>query len=412
MHKKIKILLTLCYKSYNMNVEIKKNFSEFAKNKKNFHNAYKNWEVLMANNIQSIDANMSCNTQGSYNGIRWIKPYEWPLRLSGFEYFETDKIYRRLPLDKKALFETVNNNLNILSEDTAGGQVAFRTNSTKILIKAKNIIGHDMVNMTASGQCGFDCYIGQNDERLKFYGITKFDIKEKEYECEIVSNLKADNVRDVLINFPLYDGVSEVEIGVEEDSIVLPPKPFDAPGKIIFYGTSITQGGCATRPGMAYTNILSRWLNREVINLGFSANGLGEYEMAELIADIHDASFIVLDYEANSGTNGRLEASLVGFIDIIRKKHPNIPILVVSRIQYLADFYDEQLLSRRNELREFQVKVVEEKKKQGDEHIYFLNGHELLDDYFDEYTVDFIHPTDLGFWKMAEGFYKVIKKLL
>lgn len=366
----------------------------------------------MANNVQNIDNNMSCNTRCTNNGIRWIKPYERPLRLSGFEYFDTDKTYRRLPLNKKELFEKVNNNLNILSEDTAGGQVAFRTNSTKILVRAKNIIGHNMVNMTASGQCGFDCYLGQNGEPLKFYGITKFDISQKEYECEIVSNLAADKMRDVVINFPLYDGIIEVEIGVEEGSTVLSPKPYDAPGKLIFYGTSITQGGCATRPGMAYTNILSRWLNREVINLGFSANGLGEYEMAELIADIKDASLVVLDYEANSGTNGRLEASLVGFIDIIREKHPKIPILVVSRIQYLADFYDEQLLLRRNELREFQAKVVEEKKKLGDENIYFLNGHELLDEHFDEYTVDFIHPTDLGFWKMAEGFYKVIKKLL
>lgn len=292
----------------------------------------------MASNVQTIDSKMSNNTKCTNNGIRWIKPYEEPLRLSGFEYFDTDKIYRRLPLSKKELFEKVNKNLNILSEDTAGGQVAFRTDSTKIIVRAKNIIGHNMVNMTASGQCGFDCYLGQNNEPLKFYGITKFDIDKKDYECEIVSNLAPHKMREVVINFPLYDGIVEVEIGVEESSTVLPPKPYSAPGKLIFYGTSITQGGCATRPGMAYTNILSRWLNREVINLGFSANGLGEYEMAELIADIKDASLVVLDYEANSGTNGRLEASLACFIDIIREKHPMIPILVVSRIQYLAAF--------------------------------------------------------------------------
>ena len=362
--------------------------------------------------IQNIDSNMSSNSQHSKNGIRWMKPYEEPLRLSGFEYFGTDKVYRRLPLNKKELFERVNNNLNILSEDTAGGQVAFRSDSTKILVRAKNIIGHDMVNMAASGQNGFDCYIGQNGERLKFYGITKFDIKEKEYECEIVTNLKPGEMRDVLINFPLYDGVKEVEIGVEEGAKVLPPKSFASQGKIIFYGTSITQGGCASRPGMAYTNILSRWLNREVINFGFSANGLGEYEMAEVIADIKDISLVVLDYEANAGTNGRLEASLVGFIDIIRKKHPDIPILVASRIPYLADFYDEQLLARRNSYRDFQRRVVEEKNSQGDRNIHFVNGHDFMDEYFDEYTVDFLHPTDLGFWKMAEGYHRVIKELL
>lgn len=366
----------------------------------------------MSSTIQGIDSNMSYNTGHITNGIRWMKPYEEPLRLSGFEYFKTDGVYRRLPLNKKELFEEVNPNLNILGENTAGGQIAFRSNSKKILVRAKNLTGHNMVNMPATGQCGFDCYIGQRGERLKFYGITRFDIKEKEYECEIVNNLKGNEIRDVLINFPLYDGVTEVEIGIEEGAELLPPKPFNGEGKIVFYGTSITQGGCATRPGMAYTNILSRWLNKEVINLGFSANGLGEYEMADVIAGIKEVSCIVLDYEANAATTGRLEASLTGFIDIIRKSHPLVPILVVSRIPYLADFYDEELLKKRNGYRNFQLKTVEERRMKGDENIHFLNGHDLMDEYFDEYTVDFIHPTDLGFWKMAEGFYKVIKDLL
>ncbi|GAA4294349.1 SGNH/GDSL hydrolase family protein [Anaerocolumna aminovalerica] len=366
----------------------------------------------MEKDIRDIDKNMSNNGLTATEGIKWFKPYEEPLRLSGFQYFSEDRVYRRLPLSKKVLFERVNNNLNILSEDTAGGQVAFRTNSSRILVRAKNKIGHDMVNMAASGQNGFDLYLGQNGERLKFYGITKFDVKYKEYQCEIIANLPVGQIRDVLLNFPLYDGVEYVEIGVDDGAEVLPPKPFAAPGKIVFYGTSITQGGCATRPGMAYTNILSRWLNREVINLGFSANGLGEYEMAELIADIEDASMVVLDYEANAATTGRLEASLSGFIDIIRKKHPHIPILVLSRIQYLADFYDETLQKRREHYRKFQLDTVEEKRKQGDNNIYFYNGNDLYDDYFDEYTVDFIHPTDLGFWKMAEGLHEVLKKIL
>ncbi len=365
----------------------------------------------MTSKIQSIDSNMSFNTGNNTGGVKWLKPYEEPLRLSGFPYFNTDKVYRRLPLNKVELFKKVNNNLNILSENTAGGQIRFRTNSSKILIRANLLNGHNMVNMPASGQCGFDLYLGQRGERLKFYGITKFDIKDKTYECEVVGNLK-NEVRDVLINFPLYDGVLDVEIGVMEDACVLPAKPFDAAGKIIFYGTSITQGGCATRPGMAYTNILSRWFNREVINFGFSANGLGEYEMAEVIADIEDISMVVLDYEANSATNGRLFASLNEFINIIRRKHPNVPILVVSRIPYLADYYDDNLFEKRNEYREFQRSIVKEKRDKGDNNIHFLNGHDFMDDFFDEYTVDFIHPTDLGFWKMAEGLYKVIKELL
>lgn len=366
----------------------------------------------MKQDIKELDRNMSNNENTESEEVKWYVPYEHPFRLSGFEFFQEDKIYRRLPLRKKELFEKVNPNLNILSENTAGGQVAFRTNSPRILVRAQLKNPHNMTNMTAVGQSGFDCYIGQNNERLKFYGITRFDISKTEYVCELVSNLPADQFRDVLLNFPLYEGIHHVEIGLDPTSEVLEPKPFEDHKKIVFYGTSITQGGCASRPGMAYTNILSRWLNRECINFGFSANGLGEPEMAEVIAEISDLSLVVLDYEANSGTNGRLYATLDDFINIIRRKHPAVPILVLSRVQYLADFYDDQLMQNRVGYRSFQQGVVNDRRRNGDKNIHFLNGNDLWDEYFDEYTVDFIHPTDLGFWKMAEGLVGTLKGLL
>lgn len=366
----------------------------------------------MSSTIQAIDNNMAANQTEGADGIRWYQPYEAPFRLSGFPYFHEDKVYRRLPLRTQKMFEQVNNNLNILGEDTAGGQIAFSTDSTKILLRVKLLFAHDMVNMAATGQCGFDCYLGHSGERLKFFGVTRYDIRDSEYECEVVANLKPGIVRDVVLNFPLYCGVKEVQVGLEAGCSLLPPKDYAAPGKVVFYGTSITQGGCAARPGMAYTNILSRWLNREFFNLGFSANGLGEYAMAHLIAELPDPSMVVLDYEANSATTGRLEASLEGFIQIIRQKHPTVPLLVLTRIPYLTEMYDEEMAARRTHYREFQRDVVEKRRKAGDDNIYFFNGHDLYDEYFDEYTVDFIHPTDLGFWKMAQGLYPVLKNIL
>ena len=366
----------------------------------------------MTKNIQSLDDNMAANKIQMADKIKWLQPYEAPLRLSGFQYFTEDRVYRRLPLRTKPMFEKINDNLNMLCENTSGGQIAFKTNSTRIFLRVELQMPHHMVNMPATGQSGFDCYLGQKGERLKFFGVTKFDIKESNYECELVSGLDGNRIRDVLLNFPLYDGVKDVQIGVDEDAVLEVPAPFSSPGKMVFYGTSITQGGCASRPGMAYTNILSRWFNRECVNLGFSANGLGEYEMADIIAEIRNPGIIVLDYEANSDMNGRLEASLEGFIGIIREKHLFTPILLLSRIPYLADYRDSKLLERRNELREFQRNTVIKFIENGDKNIYFHNGNELYDAYFDEYTVDFIHPSDLGFWKMAEGLYPVIEKIL
>ncbi len=366
----------------------------------------------MEKDIRIIDVNMKENERISCEDISWHLPYEAPFRLSGFAFFEEDRIYRRLPGKKRELFEQVNPNLNMLSENTAGGQIAFRTNASRILLKVSLKGIHNMVNMTAVGQCGFDCYLGQRGERYKFYGITRFDISRKEYLCEVVSGLPEHEIREVLLNFPLYEGVDQVLIGLDQNAGILEPQPYEDAKKIVFYGTSITQGGCASRPGLAYPNILSRWLNRECINLGFSANGLGEPEMAEVIAEMEDLSLVVLDYEANSATNGRLFASLNNFIEIIRRKQPQIPILVLSRVQYLPDCYDKKLMDNRESYRNFQKTVVLERRKAGDENLHFLNGNDLWDESFDEYTVDGIHPTDLGFWKMAEGLLPVLQGLL
>lgn len=365
----------------------------------------------MEKHIWEIDSNMKTMEGAELEELVWY-PIENPIRLTGFEYFKEDKRYRRLPLNTKELFERVNPNLNELCENTAGGEIAFRTDSGRIAVHVELTYVHDMVNMTAAGQCGFDCYVARNGERYKFYGITKFDIRKKSYACEVVNNLNDGTVKDILLNFPHYCGVKRVMIGLEEGAQLLEPRPFARNGKLVFYGTSITQGGCATRPGMAYTNIISRRLNMEHLNYGFSANGLGEYEMAELLSEVENPALYMLDYEANAGTNGRLEKSLEKFVEIIREKKPATPLLVVSRLPYLADYYDEEAGRRREELRKFQKDFVDMRRKAGDSNIYFVSGKELWDEDFDEYTVDFIHPTDLGFYKMAEKLTEIIQEIL
>jgi lysophospholipase L1-like esterase len=163
---------------------------------------------------------------------------------------------------------------------------------------------------------------------------------------------------------------------------------------------------------MAYTNILSRRLNIECVNLGFSGNGRGEPEVAEAIAQIANPACFVLDYEANAGSGGILERTLPGFIGILRKDHPEVPVLVVSKIGFAEELYNCEAAGRKVFLRDYQRNMVEDLRRNGDENIHFLDGIELLGDSFDECTVDGVHPTDLGFWRMAEKLEPVIRKLL
>lgn len=362
--------------------------------------------------IGKIDQYMKEKEAENKEGIRWLSIKEPMLRLSGFPFYVQGQPLHRIPERWQKIFQKVNPNINALGSNTAGGQLSFRSDTQKIYIRASLEMTHDMSNMTAIGQCGFDCYIGHDRNHMKFMGATRYDIKNQNYEVELATWPLNDGMKEILIHFPLYDGIREVFIGVEEHAQIESPSPFSMEGGIVFYGTSITQGGCASRPGMAYTNIIGRKLNLETYNFGFSANGLGEYEMADMLAEIENPLMYVLDYEANSGTNGRMVASLQGFIERLREKHKETPILVLSRISYIMDILDEKSARQREELRIFQKGVVDNLRTAGDMNIYFYDGNKLWDEGFDDYTVDILHPTDLGFHFMAEKLKPVIDTIL
>jgi lysophospholipase L1-like esterase len=217
-------------------------------------------------------------------------------------------------------------------------------------------------------------------------------------------------MRCFTLNFPLYQGVRGVQIGLMPGAEIQPPPAWVANGRIVIYGTSITQGGCASRPGMAYTNILSRRLNLEVINLGFSGSGKGEPEVVEQVGGVPDPMLFVLDYEANAGEG--LAETLPQAIRILRRRHPAAPILVVSRIAFSSDITHEDWLAARERSRDMQSRLVAGLRDRGDKAVYFQDGSRLLGADFDECTVDGVHPNDVGFARIAGGLEHEIRKIL
>lgn len=355
--------------------------------------------------VQKLDKNMSIS--GTKDDVKWLMPTGSPFKLSGFPWFSQERCYRRLPKNPKYRLSA---EVDILANCTAGGQIRFRTNSSTLTVKVKLSGVANMVHMPATGQCGFDCYTGTS-EKVYYCSTTKFDHTKTEYEYTFFK-IKDGAWRNVTINFPLYQGVYEVLIGIEKTAELETPLRYKSDKKILFYGTSITQGGCASRPGMAYTNIISRSLNMETVNLGFSGNGKGEPELARIIADIEKPACLVLDYEANCVSTELFNKTLPEFIEIYRQAHSAVPILVVSRPSYAMDRYDDAISKIRKERKVLQNSIVKKYREMGDSHIYFCDGETFFGDDFEEYTVDGIHPTDAGFLKIARGLEKPLSDIL
>jgi len=356
--------------------------------------------------VLKIDKNMTIESVDE-NGLVWLNPNQSPFKLVGFNWFEQDKVYRRFPVNPDPVLPE---GVEVLSNCTAGGQIKFRSDSSRIAVKVKLPAPGAMYHMPNTGSSGVDLYLGDSS-RQTFYGVSVFDVKDDEYIHEF-AQLESSVMREFTLNFPLYNGVEEFSLALEEDASIAAPTPFVDDRSIIVYGTSIAHGGCASRPGMCYTNILSRKLNRPFINLAFSGSGRGEPEVAEHIASIENPAMFILDYEANCGTVEKLAETLPEFIRILRVKHPLTPILVVSKVAFAREVFNKSEKDGREACKKVEIENVERCQATGDKNIYFIDAEFFQGEDFWECTVDGVHPTDLGFYRMAENLLPEIEKRL
>ena len=362
------------------------------------------------NKVEDVDKNMTSKVEDP-NALVYRSPKKnKKLKVEGLAFFEQEKRYFRIPTSYKG---KVTDAVYWLAGHPSGGQIRFKSDANKISVRIKSSGEYIMPHMAKTGQQGVDLYYkGKGQRKYNFYTSTKFTVPATNIEA-VVFESDTKDVRNFIINLPLYQNMDDIEIGINKDAKLYKPTSHKNKGRVVIYGTSVTQGGCAARPGMSFTNILSRKLDKEFINLGFSGSGLGEKELADIINLIDDVDLIILDYEANGGATGDMKNNLEPFIDTLRNKSKTVPILVLSKIPFSVDAFNKKGMDHRKFYYDFQKDMVAKKIKEGDKHIYFLDGNNLFGNVdVDEMTVDGYHPTDLGFYMMAKNLEKPIKNLL
>jgi lysophospholipase L1-like esterase len=294
-----------------------------------------------------------------------------------------------------------------LSRDSAGLSVRFSTDATTIRVRwSLRNPALALPHMPATGVSGLDLYVLQ-EGRWRWLANGR---PEKPSNEQALVEKWTGGKRDYLLYFPLYNGVRSVEIGVPTGARIERGAAWPVGVRpVVFYGTSILQGGCASRPGMAYPSIVGRMLDRPTINLGFSGNGRSEPEVAGLLAELNPAAY-VLDSLPNLGAE-QVRQRVEPFIARLRQAHPTTPIVLVENIIYTnADFVEERRknYSEKNAaLRSIFLKL----RKAGDRKLYYVPATNLLGA-DGEATVDGTHPTDLGFLRMAETIAPVLRRAL
>ena len=285
-----------------------------------------------------------------------------------------------------------------LMRHTAGACLRFRSDSPFVAVRARLADSCDMNHMPRAGSAGFDLYRGGWPES-RHAGTAQPDRDEADFVRMLCVRAGADaGAESWQLNLPLYGGAAFVQVGLAPGASVEPPAPHRL-APICFYGSSITQGGCASRPGNAYTTMVCRALDAEQVNLGFSGNARGEPAMAELVASLDGLSAFVLDYDHNAPTAEHLAATHDRFFRIVRKRRPDLPVLVLSRPDVWPDSPPE-VAGRRDVVRA----TVRRARARGDRLVRFLDGARLFGrENRGDCTVDRCHPNDLGFRRMADA---------
>ena len=321
--------------------------------------------------------------------------------------------YARLPLS----FETdgrVNEGVRTLMFHTAGARIRFATDSPYVAAAVElPDVGH-MPHMPLTGSSGTDLYFSPEGSSVMVFGRAIFPAVENGQPTRSFSGYATKpfpGTAEITLHLPLYNAVSRVYIGLARGAGIRAPRAFSVEKPVLFYGSSITQGGCASRPGNNYMNHVCRWLDADFINLGFSGSAKGELCVADYIASL-DLSAFVMDYDHNAPTADYLAQTHYPFYRRVREARPELPIVLISAPCPLPAGISDgafQFSRRRDVILNTYLRGVEA----GDRHLFFLDGTTLYGGRdIDASTVDGCHPNDLGFYRFAQAVYPVLQKAL
>lgn len=348
-------------------------------------------------------ATIAFSQEKSEPKLNWHDVTDWGLEGRAWESEARLRWFDRLPASAESeVREAVWN----LSRDSAGMMVRFETDASEIWVDYKLLDANlAMPHMPATGVSGVDLYARDDKGHWRWVMVTKPNAQEM--RTSIIKDL-ASGKREYAAYLPLYNGIDHLKIGIPEGASFKGLAPRKAK-PIVFYGTSITHGACASRPGMVHTAILGRRLDRPVLNLGFSGNGRMEPEVGNLLARV-DAAVYVIDCNPNLKAD-QVRERCIPLVKLLRASRPKVPILLVedrrNTNSWILPARDKHHDDNHAALRE----AYRSLKSEGFKKLYYLPGDRLLGQ-DGEGATDASHPNDLGFMRQADAFEPLLRRAL
>lgn len=336
--------------------------------------------------------------------ITWHDVRDLGIEGRGWPAEAMERYYDRLPARAKG---RVRGAVWNLSRHSAGMLTRFRSDATAVHVRYALLSPTlALPHMPATGVSGADLYARDRDGRWRWVAVAR---PEKQKVEQVLNRQPLDaGEKEFQLYLPLYNGVESLEIGVPAGATFAPISPRSAP-PVLFYGTSITHGACASRPGMTHVAILGRKLDLPIINLGFSGNGMMELEVGEFLIEVPAAAFVI---DCLPNMNGEQVATRTEpLVRQLRAAQPETPIVLVEDRTSTNAWLTPELRERHSASRSALRAAHDRLRGDGVKRLFYLAGERLLGD-DDEATTDGSHPSDLGFARQADAFLPVLREAL
>lgn len=348
-----------------------------------------------------VDKNMTVETAIKEPDIRFYDVRQAPFDIYGLYCPQTEPEFKRLP---DSIAEATSPGVKRLNLQTAGGRVRFATDSEYIAIKCVMPYVTRNAKFPLSGTSAFDLY-EDTDGGSRYRGCFMPDVGITD-GYESVIHVGGRKMRYYTVNFPNYNPVTTLYIGLQQNAAVTGGRRYRADKPVVYYGNSITQGGCSSHAGNCYENIIARHIDLDYINLGFSGNGKAEEVIVDYMTGLDMLAF-VCDYDHNAPNVEYLRNTHLRMYRQFREKRPDVPYIMISRPDF--NLHYESSIERRDVV----IDTYRYAREAGDKRVYYIDGQGMFrgpDE--DLCTVEGTHPTDVGFMKMAETIERVLVRAL
>lgn len=364
-------------------------------------------KTFVEDGIAKIDKNFKVNSSFEEDNVVWYDASKPPFDVYGMYYSTEDGDFRKF---SKEVGEKVSLGFLVTADNTCGGRLRFKTNSPKIYLKVNQRIAEGKIPnmMTFINVYGLSLYSNQTFIRVAVPTFNEIDLENNnvDFKRDIdVAKFDKNEEHDCTIFFPLYGGVRKLYIGVEKGCYIEHGNKYKYDKPICFYGSSVTQGGSASRPGLDYVGRLSDMLDCDVYDFSASGSCHGEQSACDYLASL-DPLFYVLDYDHNAPDYKHLEKTHYNLYKTIRKAHPTTPIVMISMFTP-RDVVDSK--ERRQTIQQTYTKA----KDSGDQNVYFIDGGKVFPkEFYEQCTNDNCHPNDIGFHFIALYLKPIFQEIL